>query len=241
MSFGLNLPSASFNPAIHGTPESCWKTALVDAPLLSLPSSAIVIVSPHPDDEVLGAGGLIRCAAHAEHEVTILSVTDGEAAYPDWEGLDRIRRREVRDALSVLVPRTVATRHLSIPDGKVHENRASLFDAIDRRLSGNTVLVAPFERDGHPDHDATGEVCCDIARLRNVTLWRYPIWAWHHGSPEHFAGQTLGRFMLDETAREAKTLAMSCFASQLRPLGREPIVPSHVLQYFTRPYEVFLL
>jgi LmbE family N-acetylglucosaminyl deacetylase len=241
MSFVFSSSSASFDPAGHGTPESCWEAAFVDAPLLSLPSSAIVIVSPHPDDEVLGAGGLIRSAAHAGREVTVLSVTDGEAAYPDWEGLDRIRRREVRNALSVLVPQTVSTRHLSIPDGKVHENRASLFDAIDRRLTGDTVLVAPFERDGHPDHDATGEVCCDIARLRNLTLWRYPIWVWHHGSPEHFAGHPLGRFVLDEATREAKARAMTCFTSQLRPVGRAPIVPSHVLQYFTRPYEVFLL
>jgi LmbE family N-acetylglucosaminyl deacetylase len=231
---------ASFNPVHHGTPETSWEAALRNAPLLSLPCSAIVVVSPHPDDEILGAGGLIRSAVRAGHEVTVLSVTDGEAAYPDWEGLDRIRRREVRDALSVLVPQTVATRHLSIPDGKVDENRAALSDAIERQLSGNTLLIAPYERDGHPDHDTTGEVCCEVAGLRNVTLWRYPIWVWHHGFPQRFADQPLGRFMLDEATREAKARAMSCFASQMRPLGREPIVPAHVLQYFTRPYEVFL-
>jgi LmbE family N-acetylglucosaminyl deacetylase len=240
MKQALSRTHISFNPAQHGTPETSWETALRDAPLLSLPPSAIVVVSPHPDDEVLGAGGLIGSAARAGHEVTVLSVTDGEAAYPDWEGLDRIRRREVRDALSILVPRTVSTRHLSIPDGKVDDNRATLSDAIDRQLSRDTVLIGPYERDGHPDHDATGEVCCEVARLRKLTLLRYPIWVWHHGLPERFAGQALGRFMLDEATREAKARAMSCFVSQMSPIGREPIVPAHVLQYFTRPYEVFL-
>jgi LmbE family N-acetylglucosaminyl deacetylase len=240
VSSGLSNPSASFNPAQHGTPEASWEAALRDAPLLSLPSSAILVVSPHPDDEVLGAGGLIRCAAHAGHEVAVLSVTDGEAAYPDWKELNRIRRREVRDALSVLVPQTVTTRHLGIPDGKVDANRALLSDAIDRRLSRCTTLIAPYERDGHPDHDATGEVCCELARLRKVTLWRYPIWIWHHGSPGRFAGRPLGRFMLDAVTRAAKARALSCFTSQMRPLGREPIVPTHVLEYFARPYEVFL-
>jgi LmbE family N-acetylglucosaminyl deacetylase len=241
MSFGLDSPSACFHPALHGTPESYWKTALVGAPLLSLPSSAIVVVSPHPDDEVLGAGGLICSAAHAGCAVTVVSVTDGEAAYPDWPGLDKIRRSETSNALSILAPPTVSTAHLSIPDGRVDENRATLFAAIDQRVSRDTVLVAPYERDGHPDHDVTGEVCCEIARLRNVTLWRYPIWVWHHGSPEHFADRSLGRFALDEATRKTKTRAMSCFTSQLRPQGRTPIVPSHVLPYFTRPYEVFLV
>jgi LmbE family N-acetylglucosaminyl deacetylase len=240
MSFDLSSSAASFNPAQQGTPETSWEAALRDAPLLSLPSTAIVVVSPHPDDEVLGAGGLIRSAARAGHEVSVLSVTDGEAAYPDWKGLDRIRRREVRDALSILVPKAVSTRHLGIPDGKVNANRALLSDAIDRQLSGNTVLIAPYERDGHPDHDATGDVCCELARSRRVTLWRYPIWIWHHGFPERLAGRPSGRFMLDEATREAKARAISCFTSQMGPLGREPIVPAHVLQYFTRPYEVFL-
>jgi hypothetical protein len=84
-------------------------------------------------------------------------------------------------------------------------------------------------------------VCCEIARLREVTLWRYPIWVWHHGHPERFTQEAHGRFELDPVARAAKTRAMSCFTSQLRPQGRVPIVPSHVLPYFTRPYEVFLL
>ena len=240
MSFGLRS-TASFNPARRGTPEHQWEVALENAAPLSLPGRSLMIVSPHPDDEVLGAGGLIRSATRAGHEITLLSVTDGEAAYPDWQGLNRIRRREVSDALSVLAPQTVSTYHLSIPDGQVDRHRASLFDAIDRRILGKTLLVAPYERDGHPDHDATGEVCCEIARLRTVTLWRYPIWVWHHGTPELFGGKTWGRFMLDAATVKAKARAISCFTSQLRPLGREPIVPSHVLPYFTRPYEAFLV
>ena len=107
-------------------------------------------------------------------------------------------------------------------------------------MTPQTLLVAPYELDGHPDHDAAGEVCCELARLRGIALWRYPIWTWHHGTPEQFAGKPLRRFLLDAGTRNAKTRAISCFASQMRPLGRQPIVPAHVLPYFSRPYEVFL-
>jgi len=170
-----------------------------------------------------------------------LSITDGEAAYPDWRGLARIRRRELDDALSVLATPKVATDHLSIPDGRVDRHRATLIDAIDQRISEGTLLVAPYEIDGHPDHDATGAVCREIARVRNLTLWRYPIWSWHHGAPDRIADKRWGRFMLDAAAIQAKARAMRCFTSQLRPLGRAPIVPHHVLPYFTRPYEAFLI
>jgi LmbE family N-acetylglucosaminyl deacetylase len=239
----VNLSSsiASFDPANHGTPEAQWAQLFELSPSLSLPSSAILVVSPHPDDEVLGAGGLMHCAALAGREVRVLSVTDGEAAYSDWADLAKIRRREARDALQVIAGKSVLHHPLSIPDGRVDSHRAMLLDAIDRQLSPNTLLVAPYERDGHPDHNATGEVCCEIARLREVTLWRYPIWTWHHANPEQFTMTRCGRFDLDAVARDAKVRAMSCFTSQLRPLGRAPIVPPHVLRYFTRPYEVFLL
>lgn len=130
---------------------------------------------------------------------------------------------------------------MRIPDGRVDHHQATLFEAIDRRVSRSTLLVAPYDRDDHPDHDATGEVCREIARLRALTLWRYPIWAWHHSSPERLAGQPWGRFLLDAAALQAKARAMNCFTSQMRPAGREPIVPDHVLPYFARPYEAFLL
>jgi LmbE family N-acetylglucosaminyl deacetylase len=242
MPVGLTHTSPPFNAAHFGTPEPFWDAALKHERALELPNAAIVVVSPHPDDEVLGAGGLIRAAASAGRAVTVLSVTDGEAAYADWQGLDRIRCREVSEALSVLAPlHQMPNPHLRIRDGRVDYYRSALFEAIDRYVSPSTLLVAPYERDGHPDHDATGQVCCEIARLRALTLWRYPIWTWHHSTPQRLAGRPRGRFLLDAAAMQAKARAMNCFTSQMRPSGRQPIVPHHVLRYFRRSYEAFLL
>ncbi len=131
---------ASFDPANRGTPEAQWAPLLDLAPPLSLPCSAILVVSPHPDDEVLGAGGLIHCAAQAGRQVAVVSITDGEAAYSDWQELAKIRRREVRDALNVLAG-GVLHIPFSIPDGRVDAHRAILFDAIDRMLSPTTLVT----------------------------------------------------------------------------------------------------
>ncbi len=237
----LASPSRAFDPAFAGTLESRWSAALEDKPLLALPCASVLVMSPHPDDEVFGAGGLIGSASKQGRKVTVVSVTNGEAAYPDWIGLNKVRRREVSDALQLLAAESISTRHLDIPDGRVDEHRPALFEALDRLVCPDTLLLAPYERDGHPDHDATGEVCCEIARLRGIALWRYPIWSWHHSTPERFASSTWGRFVLDSATRRAKAQAIACFTSQLRPWGRAPIVPSHVLEYFHRPYEAFLV
>jgi LmbE family N-acetylglucosaminyl deacetylase len=215
--------------------------ALRHAPKLKLPDGEILIVSPHPDDETLGAGGLIRSAATKGHAVSVVSVTDGEAAYSDWKELARIRRCEVDHALSILAPDSPQATRLGIPDGRVSEHRCSLYEAVDRIASSVALLVAPYELDGHPDHEATGEVCLEVARQRQLTIWRYPIWIWHHGSPERLLDQRWGRFYLDAAKRHAKHLAIASFASQLRPPERAAIIPPHVLPYFTRPYEAFLL
>ena len=232
----------TFNPLNRGTEDSVWRAELELGSVLAIPDKhSLLIVSPHPDDEVLGAGGLIYSATRAGVRVIVLSVTDGEAAYPDWSGLDRVRQREVKDALRILAPKNIAINHLQIPDGCIGENGLMLFDAIDRMVSRNTLLVAPFERDGHPDHEAAGDICVRVAQLRSVPLWRYPVWTWHHSVPHDLAGHVWGRLPLDATAIDAKAQALRCFRSQMRPVGRQPIVPAHVLPYFERPYEAFLV
>jgi LmbE family N-acetylglucosaminyl deacetylase len=198
------------------------------------------VVSPHPDDEIFGAGGLIRTWCRLGYPVTVVSVTDGEAAYPDWLGLNHIRRRELVEALRLLCDVPVGAVRLGLPDGRVREHAGTLFAALSRLLSNEPTLIAPYEWDGHPDHDVTGAVCCELARLHGLPIARYPIWTWHHGDPDVLAGERIGRFMLSPAARRAKAAAMQAFASQLRPPARQPIVPGHVLPYFMRGFEAFL-
>lgn len=230
-----------FDPALAGTPEHAWDALLRQAPEWRATGQSLLVVSPHPDDEVLAVGGLMRLEARAGADVTVLSVTDGAAAYPDWAGLDLVRKRELQRALHVLGGARINLVHLGLADGRVAALRRTLHEAVSRHLTRRPTLVAPYEADGHPDHDVTGSVCVELARLHSLTLLRYPVWTWHHGTPGALTHARWGRVPLDAATRAAKTRAIDCFASQLRPPGRAPIVPAHVLPYFKRPYEAFLL
>src|SRR5580698_4570845 len=68
----------------------------------SLARGPVLIVAPHPDDETLGAGGLIAHLRFSGSEVLIAAVTDGENAYEDSFGLGEVRAREQTAALARL-------------------------------------------------------------------------------------------------------------------------------------------
>jgi len=72
------------------TAETDWRDWLADLrpPALSIEqllanTQRVVVVSPHPDDEVLACGGLLALHARRGGEVMVVAVTDGEASHRD--------------------------------------------------------------------------------------------------------------------------------------------------------------
>jgi LmbE family N-acetylglucosaminyl deacetylase len=172
--------------------------------------------------------------------VTIVSVTDGEAADGDRPGLDLIRREELRNALRKLSSLHVEVIRLGIPDGRVQDHTNRLRNALDSHLDPSGTLLAPYERDGHPDHEAVGRTSIEMALASAMPVARYPIWAWHRAKPSAVAELPWKRVPLSLDAQRAKSRAIQCFDSQLRPPRGAPIVPPNVLTYFARPFEAFI-
>jgi LmbE family N-acetylglucosaminyl deacetylase len=74
----------------------------------------VLVVAPHPDDEVLIAGGVIVRARAARRTVDVVVVTNG-----DWAGeaAGLVRERESVEGLAVLGVPEAAVRFLGYPDG----------------------------------------------------------------------------------------------------------------------------
>jgi LmbE family N-acetylglucosaminyl deacetylase len=223
-----------------GTPDSYWQAELATAPAWRPKAAPLVVVAAHPDDETFGAGGLIHSCARAGHEIAVITVTDGEGARTDLPRPGTTRRRELRAALSCLSSRYIQWHRLGVADGSVVSHESFVERAIKTRLPTDATLVAPFEHDGHPDHEAVARICIGIARRRNMSVLRYPIWAWHHSTPGAWQSTEFVRFELSAEAQLAKSRAIRCFASQLDDSASHPVMPAHVLDYFSRPYEAFL-
>ncbi len=234
-------PKKGFDTARPGTAEEIWSSLLERQPRWLPRSGPLLVVAPHPDDETLACGGLIHHSICAGRAVTVLSVTDGEAAHAHWRGLAAVRRRELQRALRELGGGAVTVRRLGVPDGRVARFRGRLRRAVAALLQPRATLLAPYEHDGHCDHDAAGAVCAQVAKSSGVDFARYCVWTWQHAVPRELGDVRWGRFELDPPARLAKQRALRCFESQRGLGGRAAIVPEHVLRYFARPYEAYLL
>ena len=103
--------------------ETVWRPWLDDAAVAAARLSTgvagrrVVVLAAHPDDEVLGVGGLLRRAdRRLAAEIVAVWATDGEASHPGSTSLDRspswraLRRAESRRRAARLGVSADATR-----------------------------------------------------------------------------------------------------------------------------------
>ncbi|GGB31912.1 hypothetical protein GCM10011492_23250 [Flexivirga endophytica] len=215
----------------------------------------IVVVAAHPDDETLGAGGLIATATAAGIPVDLLIFTAGECSHPgspthDKAALTRIRSAEAERAATALGLRTGSVRVGGIPDGQVADHVEELTASIVAQAgrldrAGEVLIVAPYRQDGHPDHDAAGAAAAAAAHRTDASLLEYPIWFRHQYTPDDLQADRLQQLHLTPAARAAKRRAIDAHRSQVRPLsdqpGDEAILQPDFLRHFAEPdSELFL-
>ena len=112
----------------------------------------VLVISPHPDDEVLGVGGSMHRLAAEGHEITVAIVTKGWAPlYPDQQVAQV--RAEAQAANASLGVKTV--RFMDLPVTKLHampeHELNAAFDQLVTEERPECVFL-PFPGDRHEDH-----------------------------------------------------------------------------------------
>ncbi|HEX3795901.1 MAG TPA: PIG-L family deacetylase [Acidimicrobiales bacterium] len=237
-----------------GTTELQWASSARLAALKELaitPPERVLVVAPHPDDEVFGAGGLLQALLGTLARVEFIAVTDGEASHPDARaemGIDlrQVRAAESERALARLGCGSPSIARLGIPDGRVVDHAESLSDLLAGMLRPGDLCLAPWWHDGHPDHDASGAAALRAARTAGATFLGYLVWAWHWTSPERdeVPWELCRRFGFSRRVAARKRWATGAFRSQTTVLGagahEDPVLPAPLLRRFWRSYEVFV-
>jgi LmbE family N-acetylglucosaminyl deacetylase len=220
--------------------ESEWKSLLKAAPSWQPAAKHVLVVAPHPDDETLGAGGLIAALRLRRISVTVVAVTDGENAYAEMPNLGQVREREQTEALSRLGVDPKRIFRLRLPDSGLADCEQVLVERLLRVVSGEMHLLAPWSKDFHPDHEVCGRAAKIVSETKRVPLTSYFIWAWHRGTTQLMKGMKLVSFPLGQEEFRAKQDALACHRSQLEHPSGLPILPEYLLEPARRSFEVFL-
>jgi len=215
------------------------------------PDHRAVIVAPHPDDEILGCGGLLHLLGELGRRLTLVAVTDGDGSHPDsnlWptSRLRNTRPLETREALRRLRLERASVTRLALPDGLVSAQEEALEQRLLDLLTPQDVVFVTWRLDGHPDHEATGRATLAACQQRGARCIEVPIWTWHWASPgdTRVPWERAQRLALDADVLALKKHAVNAFGSQLSAdpsTGQGPILPPAVVARLTRPWEVYLL
>jgi N-acetylglucosamine malate deacetylase 2 len=214
----------------------------------------VVLLAAHPDDETVGAGGLLA----RMRDPLIVHVTDGAprnlqdaraAGFEFREDYAQARRLEFLNALALAGICKEQTCALDVPDQEASLDMADLAQRVATILQTERpaiVLTHPYEG-GHPDHDATAFAVHAACALVPGGPAIYEFTSYHAREGE----MEMGRFLIGEEpgeciqlsneARERKRRMMECFSTQqqvlrLFPLDVECFRPAPAYDFTQAPH-----
>jgi LmbE family N-acetylglucosaminyl deacetylase len=156
----------------------------------------LLVVSPHPDDDVLGAGGTMALASEKGQSVFAVYVTDGRGSPRKNLRItdEETAARRQQEALSSL--RTIGgtggfflrrqSRELTGRDGI--EVREEIREILERLRPAEIYLPAPYER--HRTHQACTALTIDALRAAGewpLKVFGYGLWGSFWGGKERVA------------------------------------------------------
>lgn len=171
--------------------------------LTAVPVRSLLVLAPHPDDEVFACGGLLALAADQGVDARVAVVSDGAAA-----GDAAVREAESRRAAEMIgyARCTDSVTFWRLADRGVVPD-AALIDRISAvtGAQGAEWLLAPSPFEVHPDHRAVALAAIAATPRTGARLGFYEV-----GQP------LMPNLLIDITPVVARKLAAaSCFASQL--------------------------
>ena len=183
-----------------------WEARQLKAPI----GKRIVAVSPHPDDETIGAGGLLL--AHGDiADIHLICLTDGESGGALESGLitpvDIAKERQAEAQLAAQKIHAKSVQFCHWPDGDLkctHEMVTQLRSLVTKLKPD--VVTLPWFLDGHPDHRMANLLYATACSMLDCVVLAYEIWTLLDPNA-----------IFDITERlEQKLDLIGCYKSQLR-------------------------
>ena len=212
-----------------------------------------LVLAPHPDDEVLGLGGIMMNLLTRGGEVSILYLTDGEGSGV-WSNIEDIRRQRIqlseKSAARLGINNSNIYR-LHLPDGNIprpgkpgFEEAVSDVKDLINSLKPDTVF-ATHPLDYWPfDHVACAEIASEAIKLSDhkPQLWYYWVWAWYNLRPWKLSVKRLKKLQKIDINKQLlrKKELLDIYLEPLTSDGKpwSGIIPKSLLKAVNYPFEI---
>ena len=144
---------------------------VVEAP----PGKRITVISPHPDDEVIGPGGSLLKAKEIGTEINVVYLTNGETE------IDGGRRRiEEAQIVNSKLGFNFQYLNLKVGDLKPDGHKKKLLENAIRKASPDIIFV-PFILDDNDDHRwaavLLAETLKNLVLKQDIEIWNYQVYS----------------------------------------------------------------
>ena len=186
----------------------------------------VLVVAPHPDDEILGCGGTMARLVKEGHEVDVLVATRGKPPAFSADSVAQVRSEMAKAHALLGITRTheldlPAAALDTVPAAEVNAAIGSVIDAV-----APDTLLLPFLGDIHGDHAIVFQAAMVAARPRHDAapsrvLCYETLSETNWYAPPVTPGFQPNVFVDVSTTLDRKLDAFRCFASQIRAFPEE--------------------
>lgn len=142
----------------------------------------VLIVSPHPDDEILGCGALIKKMNAEGKSVSIVFLTKGENTTNkiDKEKLITERKKLALSALQYVGQPLEKVFFLDYEDGKVNSSNPETLKLKEliEQINPKAIFVT-HKYEGWNDHVQANSIISKIAFEKKIKAFEYCVWFWY--------------------------------------------------------------
>jgi len=201
---------------------------------LALPRRAL-IVAPHPDDEVIGCGGLIARLVDDGRAPHVVVMTGGEGSHRGCcdtpsEDIVKARRGLTRKALFILGVPEENIHELNFPDGKISLAEsaevvqlkaviANIAPSLAGRDGEGFSVFVPHWGEGWPDHVNAAKIIKNIMPS-TTEVWEYCVWMWYYNVWRGLDWRNAAVLRMTPWEHELKLKAMVAYTKPLAPCGK---------------------
>lgn len=149
----------------------------------------VLIIAPHPDDEVLGCGGLISYMNQQKKNIDIIFLTKGENV-ESYIPQNIIKEERTKLAIRASKCANQPLDHvflLDFTDGDVNINsiETEKLKSIIAQIKPKNIFVTSLF-DSHKDHIQSNNIIREINIDKHIKIFEYCVWFWHSMSIRNF-------------------------------------------------------